>query len=309
MRHDVFIGYSRLDTEAAKAIQACLTDAGISCFRDVTDILDSEEWLKAITAAIRECHVYLAIVSKNSLASDYVDKELNFATHCKKPYVPVVLGPGVELPDEIRFHLGGTQLIQADPSLPAVLPRIEAAVARAVDHEKHKPAWAARDDVLGRANYQREVDFAVNGYGLTSFEAPNGTGTMEGGAYVLSSAPNEYLGLHLLGLPVTSEFVLEARLRKSTGAPDEWFGLEFGQPYPDDYYQFLLNGNGVLHVSKHFGRVWSPLFDRADLRQVNSGERTNHLMVVRRESAIHLFVNGLHAASIEDSDIRTGSLG
>ena len=37
--------------EAAEAIQACLTDAGISCLRDATHLAGSEERLKVITTA------------------------------------------------------------------------------------------------------------------------------------------------------------------------------------------------------------------------------------------------------------------
>jgi hypothetical protein len=49
MPHDVFIGYSRLDSAAAETIQKCLTDAGISCFRDETGIPDTAEWVEVIT--------------------------------------------------------------------------------------------------------------------------------------------------------------------------------------------------------------------------------------------------------------------
>jgi len=309
MRHDVFIGYSRHDSWAAEAIHTCLTDAGISCFRDATDIPGSEEWVKVITTAIQECHVYLAIVSPSSVTSKYVGRELAFATEFDKPYVPVVLTREVELPNVIKFHLSGIQQIFADPSLSDVLPQIATATARVVDRQKHKMQWADRDDVLTRASYKHEVDFALNSYGLTTFKISNGTGTIEGSVYVLSSEPNEYLGVHLQGLPITSEFVLETRLRKFTGPPDEWFGIEFGQSFPGNYYQFLLNGNGVVHISKHFGRVWSSLFDRAGLRHVHSSGQQNYLMVVRRENDFHLFVNEQHVVSIEDSDIRSGTPG
>jgi hypothetical protein len=110
-------------------------------------------------------------------------------------------------------------------------------------------------------------------------------------------------------LPVTSEFVLEASLKHCSGPTEEWFGIEFGASYPGDYYQFLLNGNGAVHISKHFGKVWSPVFDRAGLGLVHSIGEQNHLVVVRRERHIHLFVNDRHVVSLDDFDIRSGTPG
>jgi hypothetical protein len=126
---------------------------------------------------------------------------------------------------------------------------------------------------------------------------------------VLSSAPDHYVGRHLDRVPVTSEFVLEVKLRRLAGPPEEWFGLEFGQSFPGNYYQFLLNGDGVVHVSKHFGEVWTPLLDRAGLRYVHCEGQQNQLMVVRHDRLLHLFVNERHVVTLEDFDIRSGTPG
>jgi hypothetical protein len=298
---------------------AASSSAGLSCDRHPVTSQRLASYVAAqnsvyhlncyITTAIQECHVYLAVVSRNSVASKYVGKELAFATEFDKPYVPVVLTRDVDLPKVIRFHLGGVQQIFADPSLSAVLPQITEATARVVDRQKHKAQWADRDDVFRRASYDYRVDCAVDGCGLTNFAISNGSGKIEGSGYSLSSEPNEYLGTHLERLPVTSEFVLGATLRHCTGPSEEWFGIEFGHSFPGDYYQFLLNGVGVVHISKHFNRVWSPLFDRAGLGYVHSSGQQNHLVVVRRESILHLFVNDRHVVSIEDFDIRKGTPG
>jgi hypothetical protein len=309
MPHDVYIGYSRRDSVAAEAIQKYLTDAGISCFRDTTNIVGSEEWVKTIAKAIEKCHVFLAIVSQNSVTSQYVAKELAYATRFRRQYVPVLLTSDIEVPEVISFHLGDIQHIVAEPSLSAVLPQITAITARVVDRQKHKAEWADLDDVVKRSSYDHRIDCAVDSYGLTNFTFSNGTGRIEGSGYALSSEPNDYLGSHLERLPVTSEFILEARLRHCTGPSEEWFGIEFGQSYPGDYYQFLLNSNRAVHISKHFRKVWSNLFDRAGLGFVYSSGQQNHLVVVRRDKLIHLFVNDRHVVSIDDFEIRTGTPG
>jgi hypothetical protein len=98
---DVFIAYSRLDSEAAEAIERYLTGEGLQCYRDVTNIPGSDEWVKAIAQAILDCHAYLMIVSRNSVASDQVGLELTFGSRHKKPFVPVFLSDGINLPDEV----------------------------------------------------------------------------------------------------------------------------------------------------------------------------------------------------------------
>ena len=82
----------------------------------------------------------------------------------------------------IRFYLGGIQHILAEPSLSAALPQIAKVAARVVDREKHKTEWADRQVVLARTNYSHPIEFAVNGYGLKTFESSSGTGTIEGSA-------------------------------------------------------------------------------------------------------------------------------
>jgi hypothetical protein len=50
MLFDVFIGCSRSNSSSAAAIQAALEQAGLHCYRDVTNIAGSDEWRAAISA-------------------------------------------------------------------------------------------------------------------------------------------------------------------------------------------------------------------------------------------------------------------
>jgi hypothetical protein len=127
---DVFIGYSRVDLEAAEAIQQYLSSEGFDCYRDITNIPGSDEWVKAITQAIRACHVYVTLVSRNSIESEHVGLELTFGKKHKKPFVPVFLSRDFLLTDEVDFFLGNRQYIYAEPPLEAALPKIADAVRR-----------------------------------------------------------------------------------------------------------------------------------------------------------------------------------
>lgn len=306
---DVFIGYSRVDEEAAAAIQQYLTREGFDCYRDVTNIAGSEEWVKAITQAIRDCHVYVTLVSRNSVESDQVGLELTFGKKHKKPFVPVFLSRDFLLPDEVDYLLGNRQYIYAEPSLEAALPKVAEAVRRNVDRSRHKTAYEDEGGVRARATYHHEVDVAADTLGLPLGEFGEGVASARGRVYVLTSKPGHYVGSLLNALPVTSEFVVEAQVRRTAGPDAEWFGFEFGASWPGNYYQFLLDGRGALRIARHLDRVWTDLLCHEPLRWLQTHEVPNTLKVVRKEGTFHVFVNGLHAATVGDFEIRSGRPG
>src|ERR1017187_965371 len=196
MPHDVFIGYSWKDLKDAEAIRAYLANAGLSCFLDKTDINDYAKWTEIVPAAIRDCRVYLALMPPNSRASTWVGNELAFATKHNRPRLPVILSPGMHLPDDLDIQLGTIQHIVADPSLEGVLPRIAEATAQVVDRQRHAEEWDDREAVLARATYRHKIDLPATAFGLCEFTNSSGTARIEGAAYVLSSIPNEYVGTH-----------------------------------------------------------------------------------------------------------------
>src|SRR5262249_27536203 len=96
---------------------------------------------------------------------------------------------------------------------------------------------------------------------------------------------------------------------KVAGPNEHWFGLEFGDDYPGDYYQFALNGRGSVKFAKRMNDAWHEGLQRDRLPAANPGNAVNLLKVVRRTGMLHLFVNGLHAINVEDSGVRNGRLG
>lgn len=125
---------------------------------------------------------------------------------------------------------------------------------------------------------------------------------------MLSSKPGQYVGSLLNALPVTSEFIVEAQVRK-TGPDAEWFGFEFGASWPGNYYQFLLDGRGALRIARHLDRVWTDLLCQEPVRRFQTGEGPTALKVVRNDRRFQVVVNGLHAATISDFEIRSGRPG
>jgi len=73
-------------------------------------IVGGEAWMASITEGIKQCAVYLLVLSPNSVASDNVARELMMAHEKKKPIIPIRLQPYI-LPSKMEFPLVGLQWV------------------------------------------------------------------------------------------------------------------------------------------------------------------------------------------------------
>ncbi len=309
MTVDVFIGYSREDAAAADSIQAYLTQAGLQCYRDVTNIPGSAQWVEEITSAIRDAHAFVALVSPSSASSRHVHRELTFADNFGKVFVPVLLSGSMPPSDTMSYYFGGIQVIPAGAGLEKALPQVLDAVLRAVDRSKWKAAYDDEADVLARATYQRPARSDLGDLGLPVEQGAGGESQRQSGGYVLASAPGSFYGQQFQSIPVTTEFVFETTIHRASGEEKEWCGIQFGAVYPGDFYQCLVNGRGQARISKHREDQWTQLVLSGPGAQRQGQPAAVRMKVVRQGGKLHMFVDGLHAATCEDSDIRQGSLG
>ena len=106
MKYDIFISYSRKDSEIAEKIYQTLTEAGMSCFIDRQGISGGADFPTVLSVAILESKLLLFVASKNSYASDFTQKELTFAISEKgSQFVFPLIIDGSELPTTLRFLL------------------------------------------------------------------------------------------------------------------------------------------------------------------------------------------------------------
>lgn len=104
MKYDVFISYSRKDTNIADKICDAFEKAGISFFIDRHAIHGGNEFPKVIAEAIMESQVFLFLASKNAYDSKFTSNEITFAFN-KKPketIVPYIIDNS-ELPIDLDF--------------------------------------------------------------------------------------------------------------------------------------------------------------------------------------------------------------
>lgn len=91
MNKDIFISYSRKDTEIVKAIYEWLEKAGYKCWLDVDGMFSGVSYKKVIVDAIKRSKVLLFMSSENSNKSRNVVSEVSVAVEYGKKIIPVRL--------------------------------------------------------------------------------------------------------------------------------------------------------------------------------------------------------------------------
>ena len=109
---EVFISYSTIDAPSAETLRNVLEKNGLSCWMAPRDIPGGSNYTKEIPGAIRNCKVFLLVLSKNAQTSQWVLKELDSAVNCGKVILPFML-EDCALNDEFNFLLTGAQRYSA----------------------------------------------------------------------------------------------------------------------------------------------------------------------------------------------------
>ena len=104
MQYDVFISYSRKDSEVANRICKAFDEVGITYFIDRQGISGGLEFPAVLAEAIINCKIFLYLASKNSYKSKFTQSEITFAFN-KKPegsILPYIVD-GSDLPLSLEF--------------------------------------------------------------------------------------------------------------------------------------------------------------------------------------------------------------
>ena len=103
---DVFISYAREDRERIAPLLAHLEEKGVPLWIDRQGIDVGESFAETITNAIRGCRVLVVAISRHSVASHHVRKEVALASDHGKPILPLYLDQ-VPLPAALEYLLAG----------------------------------------------------------------------------------------------------------------------------------------------------------------------------------------------------------
>jgi WD40 repeat protein len=101
---DVFISYSRSDSEFVQRLASSLHELGRSAWVDTAGISDAEVFPQAIRTAVEESDAFLFVITPAAVSSSFCEQEVTYARTLAKRIVPVLRQPvpDAEIPEEIR---------------------------------------------------------------------------------------------------------------------------------------------------------------------------------------------------------------
>ena len=107
---DIFISYSRRDENFATQLKDQLRSSGFDIWIDREGISGGSAWQTAISKAIRECNTLVVVLSPDSVASEYVTKEITLADTHNKKIIPIMCRT-CELTENVELALAGLHYI------------------------------------------------------------------------------------------------------------------------------------------------------------------------------------------------------
>lgn len=86
-----FISYFSIDKKVGSKVKNILQSFGINVFLAHDDILIFQEWKERLAKELAECHIFIAILSKNFKESDWTSQEMGIAYFRDVVIIPLYL--------------------------------------------------------------------------------------------------------------------------------------------------------------------------------------------------------------------------
>lgn len=111
---DIFICYSRHDSDIARYCNNILLEMGVSTFFDVDSLIAGSNFLETIQQRIVNCKMVLFIVTEGVMKSEWSFKEVQFAQRLGKTIIPIVV-EGTKLDARYELEFGQINYIVWNP--------------------------------------------------------------------------------------------------------------------------------------------------------------------------------------------------
>ena len=118
MEKYVFVSYSSKDREEVGRLIDEMRRWHIPYWVAPDCILPGSNYAKEIPAAIKNCTVFIPIISANSQESIWVEKEIDMAVSAKKTIFPLQVDSS-DLNDMYKFYLNNVQIVSGLDSMDA----------------------------------------------------------------------------------------------------------------------------------------------------------------------------------------------
>ena len=121
--YKVFISHSSADKEVAAKVCGFLEYNGIKCWIAPRDIEAGASYPNEITRGIKECEVFLVLLSADSIKSSHVNSETDIAFNAGKKLIPLFI-ENVKLDDSMSYYLARKQWVFAYPDIDRALSEL-----------------------------------------------------------------------------------------------------------------------------------------------------------------------------------------
>jgi tetratricopeptide (TPR) repeat protein len=177
-------------------------------------------------------------------------------------------------------------------------------IQRAQDALEQLGAWPLspelmhEDDFSNPASGWPQESFAEYEYDYEDGEYHILAKQLGGSTYVLNQDTGPF-----------TDFTLEIDARLVSGPVENGYGVIFRAQQSDDFYCFMVSGNGFYNVWKWLDDNYTYLQEWTESGFINEGNSTNHLKVVCQGSQIEVYANGHYLTTVIDDSFTGGCLG
>lgn len=109
---EIFISYKAEEFDEANSVKTALEENGISCWMAPMSIKGGLSYASEIPKAIRNCKVFVLVLSEKAQSSNWIPRELDQAINENKIIMPFMI-ENCPLQDEFAFYLSNVQRYNA----------------------------------------------------------------------------------------------------------------------------------------------------------------------------------------------------
>ncbi|NDJ63328.1 MAG: toll/interleukin-1 receptor domain-containing protein [Chloroflexi bacterium] len=102
----IFISYSRIARRLRRRLVDLLSFAYDDIWYDSAKLVGGDDWWAEIVRQIEACDHFIFLISRESLESEWCQKELSEARERNKHIIPVRIRDGAQIPEDLaRLHV------------------------------------------------------------------------------------------------------------------------------------------------------------------------------------------------------------
>ena len=112
---EVFISHAGADRAVAVSLRQSIVDAGLRPWASFVDIPVGAAYPERIVEAIGACRAVVLLVSRESMRSEHVYREVVEAASTGKTILPIYIEPDAPVPARLRYYLGSLHRLKLTP--------------------------------------------------------------------------------------------------------------------------------------------------------------------------------------------------